>query len=103
MKLVQILLPTRYNNGRRIPGRLFEATTSELAAKFGGLTAHTRAPVEGLWKPARSRAAQHDDLVIFEVIAARLDRRWWRRFVHQLAVTYRQQKIQTRVLTFIEL
>ncbi len=103
MKLVQILLPTTFNNGRRIPGRLFEATAAELTAKFGGLTAHTRAPVEGLWKPTRGRAAQRDDLVIFEVIAARLDRRWWRRYVRQLAAVFRQQKIQTRVLTFIEL
>jgi hypothetical protein len=102
MKLIQILLPTRDNKGRRIGGRRLEATARELTERFGGLTAHTRAPVEGLWKPARRRA-QHDDLVIFEVMAPRLDRRWWRTFRSRLERDYRQEKIQTRVLDFTEI
>ena len=101
MKLIQILLPTTDNRGRRIGPRTFQTTARELTERFGGLTAHTRAPVEGLWKPAQRRT-QHDELVIFEVIAPRLDRRWWRRYVTQLEKQYRQEKIQTRVLDFVE-
>jgi len=101
VKLIQILLPTRDNAGRRFAGRRFQATARELTERFGGLTAHTRAPVEGLWKPARRRT-QHDDLVIFEVIAPRLDRRWWRTFRERLERDYRQEKILTRVVDFSE-
>ena len=102
MKLVQILLPTADNDGKAIASRRFEATARELTERFGGLTAHTRAPVEVLWKPRRQRT-QHDELVIFEVIATRLDRRWWRAFVARLEKDYRQEKIQTRVLDFTEI
>ncbi len=102
MKLIQILLPTRDNDGRRIGTRRLEATARELTEQFGGLTAHTRAPVDGLWKPARRRA-QHDELVIFEVMAPRLERRWWRPFLSRLEREYRQEKIQTRVFDFVEI
>ena len=102
MKLIQILLPTRDNRGRRISARLLQSTAKELTDRFGGLTAHTRAPVEGLWKPARRRT-RHDDLVILEVIAPRLDRRWWRAYRAQLEKQYRQEKIQTRVMDFVEI
>ncbi|MEO7774283.1 MAG: hypothetical protein ABIT36_02630, partial [Steroidobacteraceae bacterium] len=86
MKLIQILLPTHDNDGRRIAPRQFKATARALTDRFGGLTAHTRAPVEGTWKPLR--VAQYDDLVIYEVMAPRLNRTWWRRFRAQLEREY---------------
>lgn len=102
MKLIQILLPIVDNAGRRIPARRLQHTARELTERFGGLTAHTRAPVEGLWKPRRRGRAQRDELVILEVIAPRLDRRWWRQFRTRLETEYRQEKIQTRVVDFSE-
>jgi hypothetical protein len=100
VKSIHILLPLFDNGGRRIAGRLFELTSRELADRFGGLTAHTRAPVEGLWK--RGRGTQRDDLVIFEVNAPRFERRWWREYRARLERRFRQEKVLVRVFDFME-
>ena len=50
MHLVQILLPLWDNEGRRLPRALYAELARELTERFGGLTAHTRAPAEGLWR-----------------------------------------------------
>ena len=48
MYLIQILLPLNDNQGRPVARELFRDVGSELTGRFGGLTAHTRAPAEGL-------------------------------------------------------
>ena len=50
MHLIHILLPLTDNAGRPLGRKLFRAVADELTERFGGLTAHTRAPAEGLWK-----------------------------------------------------
>ncbi len=98
MQLLHILLPLYDNGGKAQPRRLFDTTARELTERFGGLTAQTRAPVEGLWK--KGPKAQRDDLVIYEIIAARLDRRWWRRYRTTLETRFRQEKIVIRASRF---
>ena len=46
MYLIHILLPLNDNEGRPHGRELLRAV--ELTERFGGLTAHTRAPAEGL-------------------------------------------------------
>ncbi len=48
MHLVQILLPLYDKRGRRIARSRFRKTAAELAREFGGVTAYSRAPAEGL-------------------------------------------------------
>lgn len=62
-----------------------------MAARFGGLTAQTRAPVEGVWK--QSSRVKRDTLVIYEVTVTSLERRWWRAFRQRLEKAFRQQEI----------
>jgi hypothetical protein len=101
MRLIQILLPLYDNAGKALPRHLFEQTARELTQRFGGVTAHTRAPVKGLWK--KGRGAQRDDLVIYEVIAPRLQRSWWRSYRRQLERQFRQETILIRASTFEQL
>ena len=69
MKLVQILLPVRDNNGRKFDRALYAKIHRQLVKRCGGLTAHTRSPARGLWN---SRGAtKRDDMIILEVMTKR--------------------------------
>ena len=94
MHLIQILLPLYDNAGAPLPGELFAQVREELAGTFGGLTAFTRAPAEGLWTD-RGKTAR-DDIVVFEVMAERLDERWWRAYRDKLEQRFRQDEIIVR-------
>lgn len=67
MHLVQILLPLYDNGGTPIPQLQFRRVSQEMADRFGGLTAFTRAPAEGVWKEGGQKTS-HDEIVVFEVI-----------------------------------
>ncbi len=62
--LIQILLPTRRADGEPVSRELFQEITSELTHRFGGLTAYTRSPAEGLWKDDGDKPVQ-DEIVIY--------------------------------------
>lgn len=96
MHLVQILLPLYAPDGDRLPQELFGAVREELVARFGGLTAYTRAPANGLWVEEESEAVAHDDIVVYEVMVDRLDRAWWARYRQGLAQRFRQQELVVR-------
>jgi hypothetical protein len=94
MYVIEILLPLRDNQGKRFPGKLYDAERKKLVEEFGGLTAYSKVPAKGLWKD--KGRTQRDDLVIFEVIAKRLDRRWWKAYRHQLERSFRQKEMMVR-------
>lgn len=95
MHLVEILLPVRDNDGRPFPRADFDRVRAELAEHFGGVTAFTRAPAEGLWKDEAGSPAR-DDVVIFEVMADPLDRAWWASYREQLRQRFRQEELLIR-------
>ena len=78
MHLIQILLPLYDNEGHEFPQVEFRRVSSELAHRFGGLTAFTRAPAEGVWRESMKPNPTHDDIVVFEVMVDDLDRAWWK-------------------------
>jgi hypothetical protein len=92
--LIQILLPLYDNAGAPVPRELFAKVREELAGAFGGLTAFTRAPAEGLWKDGGETA--RDDIVIFEVMTDALDEGWWRSYRGELERRFRQEEILVR-------
>ena len=94
MHLVQILLPVRDNDGRPFNTHAFEDVAWQLSKKFGGITAYSRAPAEGRWETTGT--TQHDDVVVFEVMADALDRAWWRDFRGELEATFRQTRVIVR-------
>ena len=74
MYLIHILLPLNDNEGKPLVQKLFRTVAGELTEWFGGLTAHTRAPAEGMWKEGPS-GTDEDDIAIFEVMAVELDQK----------------------------
>ncbi len=95
MYLIQILLPLRDNDKQALPLDLYHDVKTELTEEFGGLTAFTRSPAEGLWKEIHHETV-YDEVIIFEVMAAGVDRIWWRRYRHQLETRFRQEAIVIR-------
>ena len=99
MFLVEFLLPTFDNDGRRFPKDEFERVRRELTDKFGGVTAFMQSPAAGLWEDEQGQV-RHDDLVTFEVMTESLDRDWWREYREQLGQRFRQQEIVMRASAF---
>ena len=95
MHLVQILLPTYDNEGLAIPREVFHAIGTELVQRFGGLTAHTRAPAEGLWV-APGHEAKRDDIAVFEVMTPEIDEAWWSNYRKNLEKRLYQESIVIR-------
>ena len=95
--LVQLLLPLRDNEGRPFEGEPHGRTRRELLERFGGVTAHQRAPAHGLWETPDGEVAR-DEVVIFEVMAPALDRRWWADYRQTLERRFRQDTVLIRAL-----
>lgn len=94
MHLVQILLPLFDNEGERLPEDVYRRLREELMDRFGGLTAFSRAPAEGLW--AHESGTARDDIVVVEVMAETLDRGWWAAYRGELEARFRQEAIVIR-------
>ncbi len=94
MILTQILLPIYDNTGKRFSRILHREVKLELSEKFGGLTAYSRSPAEGLWK--RNRATRRDDIIVYEVMARRLNGSWWSKYRKELERRFRQSVVVIR-------
>ena len=97
MHLVQLLLPVYDNAGRPFPAAHYSVVRTQLTERFGGLTAYTRAPAEGLWEDGGGRAA-HDDIVVYEAMVDELDREWWGSFRADLEQRFAQQELVARAI-----
>lgn len=95
MNIIEILLPLYDNEGRRFGAEQFAKVREELLAHFGGLTAFTRGPAEGLWE-AEDGERERDEVVIFEVMADWIDRSWWRKYRAELEQRFAQDEIVVR-------
>lgn len=95
MHLVQLLLPLRDNDGNPFPRASLDAVRHELTDRFGGVTAHLRAPAAGAWKDDEGDVTG-DDVVIVEVMADELDRPWWADYRRALESRFRQDEIVIR-------
>jgi hypothetical protein len=93
--LVQILLPLYDNEGSPIPQLQFRRVSQEMTDGFGGLTAFTRAPAEGMWRDGGEKTS-HDEIIVFEVMTEHLDRPWWAGYREELERRFRQEVIVIR-------
>lgn len=73
--LIEILLPLSDNDGVPFPEDFLRRIQTELTDRFGGVTAHGRAPATGIWR--RGNDAQSADIVIVEVMTDKLEPDWW--------------------------
>ena len=94
MHLIQLLLPLYSNSGFPFEQKLFVDVRTELVDRFGGITAYTRAPVDGLWQ--ESERLVRDDLIIYEIMVENLDEDWWRRYRLLLEYRFEQESLVVR-------
>ena len=95
MHLIEILVPLTDNEGKKFAAELHAAVRDELVEHFGGVTAFTRSPAEGLWKEGGGEP-DRDEIVILEVMADWLDRGWWRGYRAELERRFQQDEIVVR-------
>jgi hypothetical protein len=95
MHVVEIFLPLKTNDGSDQPRALFAQLRQELVERFGGLTAFSRAPAEGLWEDEEGHV-DRDQIIIFEVVADELDRGWWESLRARLEQEFAQDEILIR-------
>lgn len=95
MHLIQLLLPLYDNEGRAFPGSHFTVVRAELTERFGGLTAYSRAPAQGLWQEAEG-PPRRDDIIVYEVMTDTLDREWWGTYRGVLERRFAQQELVVR-------
>ncbi len=95
MHLIQILLPLYDNAGAPFPRTHYDQVASELTKAFGGLTAYTRAPAEGLWREGGA-GTQRDEIVVYEVMTDSLDAGWWRAYRERLEARFAQDELVVR-------
>lgn len=95
MHVIEIFLPLEHNDGSPQPRALFAKVRGELIDQFGGLTAYTRAPAEGLWEP-RSGKLKKDAIVVLEVMVEVPDRDWWSKFRERLERLFEQDSVLIR-------
>src|SRR6185503_6779620 len=94
MHLVQILLPV-YGKGGTLLHVTYGALRDELVARFGGLTAFTQSPAEGLWNPSGGEPGR-DEIIMIEVMVSVIDRPWWTSFRSRLESLLGQESIVIR-------
>src|SRR5690242_2542749 len=94
MHLIQILIPTYDNEGRKFSQEIYGKIGDELVARFSGLTAYTRAPAQGFWTSGHKTA--RDEIVVFEVMVQKLDEKWWSKYRLELEGRLRQEHVVIR-------
>ncbi|ETZ24184.1 inorganic diphosphatase [Pedobacter sp. V48] len=93
--LVELFLPLYDGNGEVFPEKLYAELREELTAKFGGLTAYSRNPVKGFWKPAGNHA-EKDVLLVFEVMCEKVETEFWDELKARLLKTFKQDSLIIR-------
>lgn len=94
MFLVQLLLPLKDQDGKPFPRSLYRGIREVLTERYGGMTAYSRAPAEGIWDDGA--AVEHDDIVVYEVMTELLDRAWWAEYRAGLEDKFDQDELVVR-------
>ncbi|RLP22749.1 hypothetical protein [Mesorhizobium sp. YM1C-6-2] len=97
MYLVEVFVPLDRGDGSPVHHHEIRALVRRLADRFGGATAFSRAPAQGLWK--ESDGISQDRIVIAEVMVDTLDRSWWTAFKEELERDLQQEQIVVRCAT----
>jgi hypothetical protein len=95
--LVQLFLPVGHGGDATATVDALSAVRGELVEKFGGVTAHLRAPADGLWLDDGS--IERDDVVIVELVVVTFDRAWWTSYKTTLEARFCQKSIHVRVMS----
>ena len=101
--LVQLLLPLYDNDGVATSPTTFRTVRDELTTRFGGFTAYTRTPADGVWAADGGAEPMRDQIVIYEVMTDALDPVWWDGYRRELEGRFRQETVVVRALPMMML
>ena len=87
-------MPLKDQDGKPFPRSFYRSIRTELTDRFGGLTAYSRAPAEGVWDDGDT--VEHDDIVIYEVMVPDIDRDWWAQYRGGLEKRFDQDELVVR-------
>jgi hypothetical protein len=94
--LVQILLPLHDQGGFPHPPSAYMRVRQELTRLFGVMNAYSRVPAEASGLNAGTEGLSADDLVVYEVMAERLESGWWHAYRSELERRFHQAHIVVR-------
>ena len=95
MNVIQVFLPLDTGRGEPIPPETIEGLVAGLGDRFGGATAYTREPAEGLWK--RATTIERDRIIVVEVMVDQVDDQWWSAYRERLEREFAQERVLIRV------
>jgi hypothetical protein len=84
------------NDGHCFPPHIWENLKNTLVDKFGGVTAYTRSPAEGIWSPSPTERSR-DQIFTVEVIVRDFDTEWWQILRRDMQNILRQDQLLFRV------
>jgi hypothetical protein len=99
MHLVQLLLPLYDNSGNAFSEMVSTGIRRELTERFGGVTAFTSAPAQGLW--ISEGGMTHDEIVVVEVMTSDPDCEWWASYRARLEMLLKQKHIVCRAHSIV--
>lgn len=88
--LIQIFLPSNVDDARH----KIEAVEQTLLDRFGGVTLNINSPAKGLWDSGAG--VERDKIIVVEVMAEELDRKWWHDYRQQLERMFDQDEVLIR-------
>lgn len=95
MNVIEVFLPLDTGHRDPIPPETIEGLIAGLSDRFGGATAYTREPAEGLWK--RASTIERDRIIVVEVMVEQLDELWWSDYRRRLESEFAQERVLIRV------
>jgi hypothetical protein len=95
MYLIQLLLPRYDAEGTPFQKAMYDEVRTNLAERFGGVTAYLRSPAVGLWEDADGDCVR-DDVLLFEVMVESIDRQHWLDYRRELERRFAQDRILVR-------
>jgi hypothetical protein len=95
MFVIELFLPLVTGNGEPVPFSHIEDIVAGMADRFGGATAFTRSPADGLWKG--EDAVERDRIIVVEVMVEEVDYPWWRNYRSKLEAEFQQKQVLVRV------
>jgi hypothetical protein len=95
MNVVEVFLPLDTGRGEPLPPETIEGLVAGLSDRFGGATAYTREPAEGLWK--RATTIERNRIIVVEVMVDEVDEQWWSAYRARLEREFAQDRVLVRV------
>lgn len=94
-RLVSVFIPLSDAEDHDFPKKLFKEVNKKLTADFGGVTVYSQAPANGIWKDQKDKVV-NDKIIIYEVMAPEIDRKYWKVYRQKLEKLFNQKDIVIR-------